>query len=578
MRFLRWHAVAWFAAALSVTPLAVQSQSIPPGTTDGESAPPAVELTPRLLFQILAAELALQRGEVRAAWSTSLSVARQTRDPRLARRATEIALGARALAEATESAQFWLELSPGSGAAAQIAETLLLAGRQPEAAESLVNARLARARQEGQLPQAYDELQRHLGRSPDTASAWRLLQRLSAPDLQIPQARLARATLAAAAQEAQAARAELSAALALAPDSTAVALSAARLLATRLQSREDALALLERTAVRAPKDPEVPELRARVLVALGRETEALEQFSQALALNPKESGLLLAAGQLAQQLRRTAQARQHIDAYLALPTEARREREQALLLRARIAEDEQKPDEALRWLERIPQGDLHLVALTRRATLLARSGRLEQARALLQSEPAEDDEARARLISAEASAWREAGLETLSFEVLDQAVRRFPDRIDLLYDHGMAAERVDRIDVMEQSMKRVIALKPDHAHAHNALGYTWADRNIRLEEARTLIGRAVELSPDDGHILDSMGWVLFRQRDLPGALEWLNKAWALSPDAEIGAHLGEVLWTLGRREQALQIWRQARARDPDNKVLASTIKRLGAHP
>jgi tetratricopeptide (TPR) repeat protein len=578
MRFLRWHAVAWFAAALSVTPLAVQSQSIPPGTTDGETAPPAVELTPRLLFQIVAAELALQRGEVRAAWSTLQTLARQTRDPRLARRATEVALGARALAEATESAQLWLELSPASGAAAQIAETLLLAGRQPEAAESLVSARLTRARQDGRLPQAYEELQRHLSRSPDAAGAWRLLQRLSAPDLQIPQARLARATLAAAAQQTEVARAELRAALALAPDSTPLALSAARLLAARLQSREEALALLEQAAARTPKDPDVSELRARVLVALGRETEALEQFSQAVALNPTEPGLLLAAGQLAQQLRRPAEARKHLDAYLALPSEPRRERDQALLLRARIAEDERKPDEALAWLERVPQGDLYLAALARRATVLARTGRLEQARTLMQSQPAADDEARVRLVSAEASAWRDAGMHTLAFEVLEQGLQRFPDRIDLLYDHGMAAERIDRIDLMERSMKRVIELKPDHAHAYNALGYTWADRNIRLDEARALVTRAVELSPEDGHILDSMGWVLFRQRDLPGALEWLNRAWALSPDAEIGAHLGEVLWTLGRRDQALQIWRQARVREPDNKVLASTIARLGATP
>jgi tetratricopeptide (TPR) repeat protein len=578
MRFLRWHAVAWFAAALSVLPHAVHSQTALPPTSDGETAPPAVELNSRILFQILAADLALQRGEVRAAWATYLSLARQTRDPRLARRSTEIALSARALNEAAESAQLWLELSPDSPSAGQIAETLLLASRQPEAAETLVSARLARARQDGRLAQAYDELQRHLGRSPDAAAAWRLIQRLSAPDLKVAQARMARAVIAALAQQTEAARAELRAALALAPESTPLALSAARLLAARLQAREEALALLEKTAARVPQDPEVAELSARVLVALGRETEALDQFARALKLAPREPGLLLAAGQLAQQLRRSTVARQYIDTYLELSPEDRREREQALLLRARIAEDERKPDEARAWLERIPRGELYLTSLTRRATLLARQGRLAEARALFQTEPASDDDARARLISAEASALREAQLDQLSFEVLEQGIQTLPDRIDLLYDHGMAAERVNRIDLMERSMKQVIALKPDHAHAHNALGYTWADRNMRLDEARALITRAVELSPDDGHILDSMGWVLFRLQDLQGALVWLNKAWGLSPDAEIGAHLGEVLWALGQRKQAQEIWRQARTRDPDNKVLASTLARLGARP
>jgi tetratricopeptide (TPR) repeat protein len=571
MKFLRWHAVACFAAVLGVAAPAVRSQ-----TLEGESPPPAVELTPRILFQVLAADLAMQRGEVRVAWSTYLTLARQTRDPRLARRATEVALGARAVNEATESAKLWLELSADSVNAAQILETLLLGSAKPESAESLVSARLARARQTGDLPEAYATLQRHLARSTDAAAAWRLMQRLSATDLALPQARLVRAALARAANEPSAAKAEIEEALRLAPADPQVTVPAARLLATRPESRKQALAILERTLDRDPRNVDALDLKARLLVALGQERQALQVFARAIEIAPSEPALLLAAAQLAQQLRLTAEARGYADAYLGLPDSDRRERDQAVLLRARIAEDEGRNDEALMWLDRVPRGPLHSAALIRRATLLIRQGQLEQASALFKAESAQTDDDRARLISAEATAFREGGQPQRAFDLLAQGLKTLPDRIDLLYDHGMAAERIDRIDVMEQSMRRVIALKPDHAHAHNALGYTLADRNQRLEEARSLIARAVELSPDDGHILDSMGWVLYRLKDLRGALEWLKKAWALSPDTEIGAHLGEVLWVAGQRDEALEIWRIARSREPDNKPLAETLQRLGA--
>jgi len=140
----------------------------------------------------------------------------------------------------------------------------------------------------------------------------------------------------------------------------------------------------------------------------------------------------------------------------------------------------------------------------------------------------------------------------------------------------MLAERLDRLERMESDLRRLIALRPNHAHAYNALGYTFAERNLRLTEARQLIERAVELAPQDPQILDSMGWIEFRQGKLEAALSWLQKAWAIRPDAEVGAHLGEVLWRLGRFDEARQIWREALGQDPDNRLLRETRVRLGA--
>jgi Flp pilus assembly protein TadD len=181
---------------------------------------------------------------------------------------------------------------------------------------------------------------------------------------------------------------------------------------------------------------------------------------------------------------------------------------------------------------------------------------------------------RLQLVSAEAQLLREAGRTQEAFELLDRNVQTYPDQPDLLYDHGMAAERLDRMPEMERSMRRIIEMRPDSAHAYNALGYSLADRNQRLDEARTLIEKALLLLPDDAHILDSMGWVLFRQKDLEGALKYLNRAWSLSQEADIGAHLGEVLWVSGRQDEARRLWREVNKRDPANTTLRETLTRL----
>src|SRR5690606_21225889 len=165
-----------------------------------------------------------------------------------------------------------------------------------------------------------------------------------------------------------------------------------------------------------------------------------------------------------------------------------------------------------------------------------------------------------------------------AYDVLAEALERMPENVELLYDHAMAAERLDRLDVMEASLRKLISLRPDYAHAYNALGYTLADRGLRLEAAQALIEKSLELSPEDGQILDSMGWVLSRRGQTEQAIEYLEKAWQLLPDAGIGAHLGEALWHAGRADEARRIWSEAAANDPENRVLKETVARLRADP
>jgi Flp pilus assembly protein TadD len=174
----------------------------------------------------------------------------------------------------------------------------------------------------------------------------------------------------------------------------------------------------------------------------------------------------------------------------------------------------------------------------------------------------------------EAQLLREAGRNADAHQALTAALERQPDQPELLYEVALLAEKLGRVDELESRLRRLIEIKPDHAHALNALGYSLADRNIRLVEARTLIDRALELAPNDPFILDSKGWVLFRQGETQAALDTLNQAFGIRPDPEIAAHLGEVLWSIGRKDEARQTWDTARKEHPANEALAETVKRL----
>lgn len=251
-------------------------------------------------------------------------------------------------------------------------------------------------------------------------------------------------------------------------------------------------------------------------------------------------------------------------------------RVQAWLLLAQAAEQRRDFAAAEGWLSKIEDPQRALEVQTRRATLLARQGRVADARDTVRRTPErEAGDARAKLV-AEASVLREVKRYGEAFEVLGNAAERFPDDADLLYEQAMVAEKLDRVDEMERLLRRVIALKPDNAHAHNALGYSLADRSLRLPEARDLIRRALELAPGDPFITDSLGWVEFRLGNTDQALRLLRQAYSSRPDVEIGAHLGEVLWTLGQRDEALRIWREASGRDASNEVLRETLARLKA--
>lgn len=571
---------------------AAEAQRVPPSRPVARTQPvagtaktevPATDLTGALLYRIMAAEVAAQRGELGAAFATFIAVAKETGDPRFAQRATEVAIVGRAMPQALEAATLWRQLAPRASDAAQTLAALLIADNRIADAKPLLAEQIAA---EAQPAEALGRVQRMLARAPDRAAAFALLEELAAPYRDDPASgadvRLTLASGAYVAGNGKRAADEALAALKLRPNFERAALLAAQALARpdgkdSAAGRAQALALLAQFLARQPQAQDVRLTYARLLVADGKYAEARGQFEQVLRADETNADVLYALGVLAMETPARGEARRYFERYLDAvenAPQAGRDADPAYLNLARIAENEKKYDEALAWLARVSGAENRFNARTRQALVLGKMQRVEEARQLLAELAAPTDAARVQIAQAEGQLLRDAKRYQEALEVLTRALQRFPDDGGLLYDAAMAAEKLNRIDLLETHLRRLIQLKPDDAHAYNALGYTLADRNQRLAEARELIEKALSLAPNDAYILDSMGWVHFRLGDLERAREYLQRAFALKPEAELGAHLGEVLWALGRHDEARRVWRTAREHDPDNEVLRETLARL----
>jgi len=250
----------------------------------------------------------------------------------------------------------------------------------------------------------------------------------------------------------------------------------------------------------------------------------------------------------------------------------------ALLILSQLAEERGDLKAATDWLDRMDSEDpkVQLSVALRRAQLLAKGGDVPAARKQLAALQPSDKGEQAQVLEVEAQILRDAGKNQDAFKLMQDGVKRFPDNMDFLYDYALMAEKLGKVDVMEKSLRQVMAKVPDNQHAYNALGYSLAERNVRLREAHELIQKALGMAPNDPFIMDSMGWVQYRMGNLTEAEAHLRKAYSLRNDPEIAVHLGEVLWKKGQQEDARKLWREAKAKDPKNDALKSTLTRLRA--
>lgn len=533
-----------------------------------QAAPlPRIELSEDILFKLTLAEIALQRGQPHVAVPAFLEVARETRDPRVARRATEVAWSSRYMPAALEAATLWLQADPESTQARQTVIALLI--NQSRLDDALPHLRKWLAGEPERVGQNFLQLSSLVAAHQDKPAILRMLRTLAADYPAVPEASLAVAQAAWNAEDRQAALGAAQKALELRPGWELAALFQAR--ALQRDSVEQAIAFLDGFLKSYPGARDARLNYARMLVAARRYPEARKQFEILVGEAPNNPDIALAVATLSMQARDYVAAELQLRRTLEINP---KDPDTVKLYLGQVNEELKRDDEALRWYSSITHGSQFVPAQARYAGVLARQGRLADARKHLQSAAGGDSQQRLQLTLAEAGLLREAGAYQEAFDFLGAAVARTPDVPDLMYDYAMAAEKVNRMDVLESNLRRVIEMRPSHAHAYNALGYSLADRNQRLEEARSLIETALKLAPEDSYILDSMGWVLFRLGQNAEALTYLRRAHEARPDAEIAAHLGEVLWALGRQDEARKVWGEALRAQPKNDVLQGTIKRF----
>jgi tetratricopeptide (TPR) repeat protein len=556
---------------------AVQAQ---PGavSNSGKGASAAPLDLQSAVFQQMISEIAVQRGFAEPAFRSYMDLAQKNADARYARRAAEIAFGDRSLERTLDAVRLWVKLAPADAEAANTLLGLLLEGGRMSEAEPLMAARVAKASDKAEV---IDEIQRLLVRVPDRSAALGLLTRIAEPYKTRAAVRLALARGAVVAQDNDRALLEARAALKLDPKSEQAVLMTAQLLVAT--APDESARLLADFLARSPGSLPVEVARARALAAAKQIDAASAAIGAVAQAHPENLEVLFTAAQIAVQTRDNDKAEAALNRYLAQSQRQQSQHERnhdeqragAIFALAQLLDDEHRSAQAIEVLNRITnEEDQYVAAQARIAKVLARDGRIDDARTLLHGTPAESEADQLQLISTEAQILRDARQFQTAFDVLEEALKAKPDQPDLIYDYAMAAEKLDRLADMERALRHLIELRPNDGHAYNALGYSLADRSLRLDEALVLLEKANTLLPNDPYILDSVGWVNYRKGNHQRAIDFLKRAYEQRPEAEIAAHLGEVLWVAGQHDQAAALWRAARDREPDNETLVETLARL----
>jgi tetratricopeptide (TPR) repeat protein len=538
-------------------------------------------LTAELMYRLLVGDIALQRGEPALAARAYFEAARETQSAQLARRATEISIASRQRGLTLESARLWSELDPTAERPKQVIATVGagVAGKSGEGMESDLKLQIEHALAETAasgpaLAEAFLQLNRLLAGEADKNATYTLVVAVAKPYPNLPEAQFAVALAAfntglSDVGMMAAATAAVERALVLKPNWDRAALLKAEILGK--QSPAAAIAYLETFLKAEPTSRPARGALAQLYVEQKRYADARAIFQKLWDEDKTAREFQFGIAVLSMQMKDWPAAEANFE---DLKRAEYGENGAVELYLAQIAEETGRYDLAIERYKAVPEGEREWIANLRIAAIMAKQNHLPEARKYLADLPAVTIEQRIQVRQTEAQLLRDTGENAAAFEVLTKALAEFPDDPDLLYDTAMAAEKLDKLDLAEADLKRLIELRPDNAQALNALGYTLVDRTPRAAEGLDYIQKALKLEPGDPFILDSMGWAMYRLGKYDDAVDYLKRALADRPDAEIAAHLGEVLWAKGDRGAAQEVWQSALKTTPDNTLLQQTVKRL----
>jgi tetratricopeptide (TPR) repeat protein len=529
-------------------------------------APKIKEANAEFVYKYLLGEIAGQRGELTLAGQLFLDLAKQTRDARLAERAARVSAYANQPNLAIQATKLWTELDPSSTEAQQAASQLLVASGNLKEATPQIKKLLEK---EETRANGFLHLNALLANQKDKSEVLSTVQELAQPYPKLPEAHFAVAQAAYFAGNSDLALDALKLANKHRPGWEPSAQMHGQILFK--ESPDKALAFYKSFLNKHPNANDVRLTYAKMLVSQKKIQEAKPEFVRLVDGAKDNPEISAVVGLLSLESNEFKMADQYFEQALK---RGFKQPDQVHLYLGRSAERQKDDARALKWYDQIQAGDYFLDGRIAAASVIARTQNADKAIAMLDEINDLTVEQQIIIIQTEASLLNQEKRHQEAFDLLDKAVHNMPNSPEIVYDFAMAAERIGKLDLMETELYKLIKMKPDYAAAYNALGYSYADRNIKLVEAKNLIETALKLAPNDHYIMDSMGWVYYRLGDLDNALDYLRKAYAIQADPEIAAHLGEALWKQGRQEEARKIWGEALKAFPDNDILLATTNKF----
>jgi tetratricopeptide (TPR) repeat protein len=548
---------------------ALEMAAQPPALSEAEQeqAYPKQELSSQMLYTFLLADIAAQRGQTELAAEAYLELAKTTRDLRAVRRAAQLAYESRRMEQTLEAFKLWYELEPKAVMPKQMLATVLVSGGKLEDARPYLVELLAA--DTGNAGRNFMQVYPLFGRYADKEAAYKMLRELAQPYPLVAEMHLVLAQAAAAAAQRAQALSEARQAHQLRPEWEIPVLLEVQLLQAKAPA--EALAVAKNYLDDYAEANEVRLLYARALLEQKQYQESRSQFQQLLNKKPDNAEIAFAIALLSIQMGELDRAEAELKQTLIV---GKKDSSTVHYYLGQLHEAKKNEAAALQEYRQVKEGEYVFPSRLRMAYLLVKAGQPNEARDVVQQTVAKNNPQRTQLILTEAQILRDAKKYDEAYRVLNAGLEKLPDQPDLLYEAAMVAEKQGKADVSEKMLRKLIKVAPDHAHAYNALGYSLMERNVRLDEAMQLVEKAYQLAPDDAAILDSMGWGHYLLGNLTKSVEYMRRAYAAMPDPEIAAHMGEVLWQQGAREEAKNIWQDSLKKNPDNAVLKAIIKKF----
>jgi tetratricopeptide (TPR) repeat protein len=519
------------------------------------------------LYEYLVSEIGNQRGYKMLAVDGSADLAKKTRDPRLAKRAAQLAFESGDMEKSVAAFKLWQEVEPGASLPSRMLASILLRGGKLEQSQ----AEFAKVLKddEAKANVTFLQIEQLLIGYPDKAAALKMMRELAAPYPKVAEAHWAVAQLARAAGDAPLALIEVRQARSLHPEWDMAASLEAELL--QKSAPQQGLQVLKDYLAKYPNAHEMRLQYARALLEQQQFPAAREEFQRVANNSPDNPDLAFAIALISLQMNDLQGAETQLKQAL---NNGKKDQDRVQYYLGQLSEAKKQDDEAIAYYREVKTGEHEFASRMRVAFLLSKQGKLDEARQSLHQYPSANNQQRAQIVLIEAQLLRDAKQYAEAYQVLQQGLEKLPNHPVLLYEAAMMADKIGKHEVAEQALRKLIQMNPQDANAYNALGYSLLERNVRIPEAVALVEKALQLAPDDVAIIDSVGWGYYRSGKLDDSVKLLRRAFAANPDPEIAAHLGEVLWAHGDKDEARQILQRSLKEHPENEQLQAVIKKL----